>query len=403
MKVTYADHTFATGSYGKDTISIGDRALTEFQFGLATTTDIAHGTLGLGLRRDEEEILQNAGNGYPTFTQALFNQKFIKTKAYSLWLNDLHAQAGSIIFGGVDTAKFIGSLATFSLKRGNTLAVRLEGVSFQNIQSSSFDVTLDSGSQNTILPLDFVQGVWNTVHVVQGESGEPFVDCGLAALPTTMDFNFGSKTIRVPISQLVYKNPEGKPPPSPTPNVSYCSFGIVAVQKSSDTPVLGDTFLRSAYVVYDLSRKEISIAQAQITPKSTIVELDGTGVGKFYGSGVDSSQRPTPPATVANASPGTEDRPAYGNSGDGNDNNENDDNDLNNGQIPNGDFDLGSNKNDLGLDDDYYNPYNPRRRHQSTRQQSTRQRTAPGGLENLFAEVLAKLGDKFSFLKPFIT
>ena len=417
LKVSYVDRTFATGNYGTDIVSIGPRPLTDFQFGLATTTNIAHGTLGLGPRADEEEIIQKTGNGYPTFTQALFNQKFIKTKAYSLWFNDLQAATGSIVFGGVDTAKFIPNLATFSSPRGEPSTLRVEEASLGATKSSTFDVTLDSGSQNTILPPDFVQSVWNAVHAVQGAAGEPYVDCGLAALQTTMDFNFGSTTIHVPMSQLVYKNPEGQPPPSPTASVSYCSFGIVAVQKPEDVPVLGDTFLRSAYVVYDLSRKEISIAQALITPKSTIVELDEAGVGKLYGSGVDNSQRPISPATVgseqtkpttydnnaltnpikeADRTPETEDRSSYENNRD-DDNNNNNNNEYYEANNNNDDQDSNTKDNPANTIDPN-NPYNSHHRHQSTPS-----RTAPNNQENLFAELLAKLGDKFSFLKPFIT
>ena len=34
--------------------------------------------------------------------------KIINTVAYSLWLNDLDASTGSILFGGIDTEKYTG-------------------------------------------------------------------------------------------------------------------------------------------------------------------------------------------------------------------------------------------------------------------------------------------------------
>lgn len=284
----YSDHTLAIGNYGTDTISINDKALTGFQFGIATRTNIGHGTLGIGPIGREAEVLQRKGNGYPNFPQALVDQNFIKTKAYSLWFNELGADTGSIVFGGVDTAKFTGKLATFSTQRRNTLALRLNQVSIGNTRSSSFLASIDSGSQNTQLPLDFVQAVWNAVHAIQGQSGGPYVDCNLASSSATMDFDFGATTIRVPLSQLVYKNPDINPPPPSASGTSYCSFGIVAVPKPNIVPVLGGTFLRSAYVVYDLSRGEISVAQTRITSESAIEELDEDGVGKLGGGRTDS-------------------------------------------------------------------------------------------------------------------
>jgi hypothetical protein len=51
-----------------------------------------------------------------------------------------------------------------------------------------------------------------------------------------------------------------------------CLFGIAPAGSSS--AVLGDTFIRSAYLVYDLSNNEISIAQTKFnTTASNVVEI----------------------------------------------------------------------------------------------------------------------------------
>ena len=47
----------------------------------------------------------------------------------------------------------------------------------------------------------------------------------------------------------------------------------------SSTPVLGDTFLRSAYVVYDLHNNEISLAQTNFNSTgSNIMEITNSSV-----------------------------------------------------------------------------------------------------------------------------
>ena len=50
---------------------------------------------------------------------------------------------------------------------------------------------------------------------------------------------------------------------------SLCLFGITSI--SSATAVLGDTFLRSAYVVFDLDNNEISLAQTNFDSTSTSI------------------------------------------------------------------------------------------------------------------------------------
>lgn len=56
-----------------------------------------------------------------------------------------------------------------------------------------------------------------------------------------------------------------------------CRLGITSVVKPTSSPSLGDTFLRSAYVVYDMTNNEISVAPMNFNAvNSNIVEI-GTG------------------------------------------------------------------------------------------------------------------------------
>jgi hypothetical protein len=73
------------------------------------------------------------------------------------------------------------------------------------------------------------------------------VDCGIQSLEGSVDYGFPGVTISVPFSELALPNSGG----------SVCTFGFYP-----DTAnFFGDTFLRSAYVVYDLDNKEIGLAQ----------------------------------------------------------------------------------------------------------------------------------------------
>jgi hypothetical protein len=58
---------------------------------------------------------------------------------------------------------------------------------------------------------------------------------------------------------------------------SVCMFGISPVSQyglTGGVTLLGDTFLRSAYVVYDLANEQLGIAEANHnTDESNIVEL----------------------------------------------------------------------------------------------------------------------------------
>jgi hypothetical protein len=73
------------------------------------------------------------------------------------------------------------------------------------------------------------------------------VDCGIGSVEGSVDYGFAGVTISVPFSELALPNGGG----------SSCLFGFLP----DTTNLLGDTFLRSAYVVYDLDNKEVGLAQ----------------------------------------------------------------------------------------------------------------------------------------------
>jgi hypothetical protein len=106
-------------------------------------------------------------------------------------------------------------------------------------------------------------------------TGVAYVDCSLADNTTTLDYTFSSPTISVTMGELVIPISTGGGTPKFPDGVAACLFGIAPA--GSSISVLGDTFIRSAYIVYDLSNNEISIAQTDFNATtSNIVEI-GTG------------------------------------------------------------------------------------------------------------------------------
>jgi hypothetical protein len=106
----------------------------------------------------------------------MVDAKLIQSSAYSLWLDDLEANTGSILFGGIDTQKFHGTLSTLPIQQEfSTFAeflITLSGVSLtQNGQTQTLSqnlptaVLLDSGSSLTYLPNDLTQAIYTALKV----------------------------------------------------------------------------------------------------------------------------------------------------------------------------------------------------------------------------------------------
>lgn len=231
--------------------------------------------MGIGFQSGEAAASQN-GFTYPNVIDVLKSEGFINTLAYSLWLDDLASSTGSILFGGVDTNKYHGDLVSLPIQLDtqsqsiSSFTVALSGISVNAAgQISNFDPTsplpviLDSGTTDTLLPDDIANNIFNGVGVLTDPNYGNVVKCSLANDDVTFSFTFGGSggpVINVSLSEFVTPllTTDGSQPTFENGDPA-CSFGIEA---AGDNPLLfGDTFLRSAYVVYDLENQQIAIAQ----------------------------------------------------------------------------------------------------------------------------------------------
>lgn len=270
FNISYVDGTGASGDYVSDTLSFGGVSLSNFQFGIGEVSSSSEGVLGIGYMTNEVQVQRAGGETYPNLPQALLNANHITSNAYSLWLNDLDSSTGEILFGGVNTDKYSGDLSTIPILSTDgeyfELAIALTGVknAGTDLSSSSLPaaVLLDSGATLTYLPDDITQDIYNTVQAVyQTDVGAAYAPCSLADSTSTVEYTFSGATISVPYNELFLSagtNNFGEPITF-SDGTEACLFGIAPA--NGGMAVLGDTFLRSAYVVYDLSNNEISLAQ----------------------------------------------------------------------------------------------------------------------------------------------
>ncbi|KAL4883835.1 aspartic peptidase domain-containing protein [Aspergillus karnatakaensis] len=289
FEIEYGDRSWAEGYYAVDTLEISGAELPEMQFGVAISSSIDKGILGIGYSTNVASRYR-----YPNLPELLVGNNVTSSNAYSLWLNEIGSNEGNILFGGVNTAKYIGELQTLPVipYDGNYvhLWITLTGLGVESASddiSVSYDdhpefpvvVLLDSGATLTYLPADIVAQVYSDldVHFFEGEQFA-YVPCNYldGRDDYNVTFTFSGLTIHVPLRELVLQDAlwyqddflhvDGE---------ESCLFGILP---SADFfPILGDTFLRSAYVVFDLDNNEISMAQANYNPGDDHILEIGTG------------------------------------------------------------------------------------------------------------------------------
>ncbi|PNP38489.1 hypothetical protein TGAMA5MH_09570 [Trichoderma gamsii] len=291
----------ANVSYFKDTIALpGAPAMKQVQFGVASASvDEFSGILGIGAG-------EGVNTDYPNFVDQLAAQGVTKTKAFSLALGSKAEEEGVIIFGGVDTAKFQGKLATLPIVPAKESPdgvarywVKMNSIGMSPAQGKSttfsqtdMTVFLDSGSTLTLLPEQVVEEIAKGLGTSgMDTSGFYSIDCDLANQKGTIDFAFDGVTISVPYSEVI-RQVSASPP--------QCSLGMMG---STEFALLGDTFLRSAYAVFDLTGNSIHLAQYANCGTKVLTIASNSGLQGLASSCGGGSESPAnPPASPASSS-----------------------------------------------------------------------------------------------------
>ncbi|EWC48955.1 hypothetical protein DRE_00260 [Drechslerella stenobrocha 248] len=314
FKISYLDGSHAEGDFISEAFTIGNITVKDMQIGVGLDTDIDAGILGIGYPANSvsEEM-------YPGLVDQLVSHGYIKAKAYSLYLNDQEANTGSILFGGIDTEKFQGNLTglPIQLERDRTVpteftvaltsvALSIEGRQEEVISSNALPAVLDSGSSLTYLPNSTVAAIVKNFDGYWDPNLKSYiVPCSLSNNHNDfVTYRFGGSKgpeIRVALEELTnYILDVNGDIWTDVNNNPQCIFGIQPQPADfGDTYIFGDTFLRSAYVVYDLDGNKIWLAQTIFNAtKSRILEIQKSSSSRSgvpNASGVASlvSARPT--------------------------------------------------------------------------------------------------------------
>lgn len=319
--------------------------------------------MGVSFDNQETQACASGEPGCPggfenqTVVDQLFTQGYTKSRSFSLYLDDVTEHKGSILFGGVDTAKFTGDLVTMSTQvdlsgdpqNGSyvsqdlvftSLAVNANGTTQQITRSNySSTVTLDSGATDMQVPQDIYNAAVQSLPLTAGGNiactyhTSPSPALSFTNTPTgsaaSLDYsitarvtgaNGKSALVTIPIAELIVPSFSGNyNSTTPTTSASgeqLCSFNLNAGAASGN--LFGDPFLRSAYAFYDLDAKTISLAQPSYnTAASHIVPVDSSKpVPQFVGTGNGSAPaNPGGPIISASSSTGastaTSSSPAY--------------------------------------------------------------------------------------------
>lgn len=264
---------FARGIWGFDSVGFpaSNIEIKEQQLGVASQIPESNfGILGIGPASSE-----STRSKYPNLPQSLVNQNITTRNAYSIYLGGHKNKTGTILFGGYDRAKY-KDLTRLPMKSNNSFTVQLDGIApssnSTNITSflnSSANVVLDTGTSLVYLPPDAVSQIAEFYGAVYSAV------LGMYVLPTArlgkavgLNFVFNDIKISVEVADLFW--------PLSYFTLRESAFSVLTVLPNTQSlgyNVLGTTFLRSSYVIFEPDLYHVQIGPYQQSNYSKIEAL----------------------------------------------------------------------------------------------------------------------------------
>ncbi|KAF9933174.1 hypothetical protein FBU30_006340 [Linnemannia zychae] len=257
----YGDGSRASGLTVLDTVTLSGTKIANQSFGIASVDDTTiakkgvEGVVGLGFG------LSANVKGYTTLMETMINRINLTQPIVSIWMGRQRmgganeGSGGAVIFGGVDTTKYIGNFTWVPIVDKLSWKIRFEGISIagKNLGLSG-NALIDSGTSLIIVPSK-VASIFHD-HI-PGAIEAPQVGWILPCNTSVGDLNFtiAGQQFRVPAEELVvlFRIPG---------YAEYCKSAIDVSSSPSDNDwILGASFLKNVYSVYDYRSLAIGFAQ----------------------------------------------------------------------------------------------------------------------------------------------
>ncbi|KAK0648347.1 aspartic peptidase domain-containing protein [Cercophora newfieldiana] len=242
------------GSYWSDVMSVSMFRIPSVQFAVANDSNYTFsGILGLG-------YAYPYSINYPSILNLMVSQNMISAPIFSVGLGGDGDNFSEIIFGGVNRWKFAGYLEPIPIwppisqqdpawiqywinvtSVGVTKPYASNGEVYTS-ETFTMPCLIDTGSTLSYIRPDLVAVIGEKFNATVDNAGNYIVDCSWRDKPGTVDFGFnrGRMLINVRYKDFIFQQYPG-----------HCMLGVQPADAGSTNYVLGDTFIRGAYLVFD--------------------------------------------------------------------------------------------------------------------------------------------------------
>ncbi|KAI4142252.1 MAG: hypothetical protein LQ341_003268 [Variospora aurantia] len=247
-----------SGHVSQDNVQIGDLKIKEQDFaeatsepGLAFAFGRFDGIMGLGF--DTISVNKIVPPFYSMIAQNLLDER-----VFAFYLSDTNEEGdeSEVIFGGINKNHYTGTLTKIPLRRKAYWEVDLDSISYgdESAELEDTGVILDTGTSLIALPTTFAELLNSEIGAKKGFNGQYSIDCAKRAELKDVSFTLtGHKFTITPYDYIL--EVQG--------SCISSFFGMDIPAPAGPLVILGDSFLRKWYSVYDLGNSSIGLAAAK--------------------------------------------------------------------------------------------------------------------------------------------
>ncbi|ORX57532.1 Asp-domain-containing protein [Hesseltinella vesiculosa] len=259
--ITYEDNSSSSGYTGYDTLTLAGKKINHQLVELATQVSSQFQKLNtlsglLGLAFDTIATVK----GTVTPMDNLIQQKLITHPVFGVYLGK-NGKNGEYIFGGYDQAHIKGNLTTVPVDTTHgvwEINVSSLSAGSKPVTSTPFNAILDTGTSILVATNTIATEIGNAYSAkLDSQSGLYTVSCNAASSLPALTFKIGSGTFEVPSDSLIFYQDKAS-------NTCYLALQNAGSDNQLPFVILGDTFLKNNYVIFDAgATPKVQIAASQ--------------------------------------------------------------------------------------------------------------------------------------------
>ncbi|PWY84534.1 aspartic protease [Aspergillus sclerotioniger CBS 115572] len=247
-----------SGFISQDTLKIGDLKIKGQDFaeatnepGLAFAFGRFDGILGLGY----DTISVN--KIVPPFYN-MIDQELLDEPVFAFYLGDANTEGDSSVatFGGIDKDHYTGELIKIPLRRKAYWEVDLDAIALGDdvAELEHTGVILDTGTSLIALPADLAEMINAQIGAKKGWTGQYTLDCAKRSSLPDVTFTLSGHNFSISAFDYTLE----------TQGSCISAFmGMDFPEPVGPLAILGDSFLRKWYSVYDLGNSAVGLAKAK--------------------------------------------------------------------------------------------------------------------------------------------